>query len=61
MLKSWLKRSENNNAYCKICHWEIRASGGITDLKSHARTAKHMESAKAIDVHKGSIHKNLAI
>lgn len=53
-MKAWIKKSEHNFPFCKFCNCQLKAHGGLSDLKAHAITSKHIERAKAIEVQAGS-------
>lgn len=53
MFKSWIWRSNYNLVYCKVC-CELKALGGVSDLKAHALTSKHVERKTAVQIQKSS-------
>lgn len=54
LLKTWIRKGQNDFPFCRICNCELKAKAGIADLKAHAKTLKHIERAKAIEIQAGS-------
>lgn len=53
-MKTWIRKGQNDFPFCRICNCELKAKAGIADLKAHAKTLKHIERAKAIEIQAGS-------